>query len=79
MHVHIVMDDDLVAETDRRAGTRDRTANIVQAVRRALDDERRWDGIASAVGVVDGGGHDWDGDPAEWVREQRRADPSRVG
>jgi len=24
-------------------------------------------------------GHDWDDDPAAWVRQQRRADPRRAG
>ncbi|CAN5902585.1 hypothetical protein BH20ACT6_BH20ACT6_11030 [soil metagenome] len=79
MRVHIVMDDSLVAEIDGRAGARGRTAYIVDALRRTLDDERRWDGIAAAIGVIDDEGHDWDADPAEWVHEQRAADARRFG
>lgn len=79
MRVHIVMEDRLVAEIDGRAGARGRTAYIVEALRRALDEERRWDGIASAIGVIGDNGHDWDADPAEWVREQRAFDTQRVG
>lgn len=79
MRVHIVMDDRMVAEIDGRAGARGRTAYIVEALRRTLDDEHRWDGIASAIGVIDDEGHDWDADPAEWVREQRAADARRLG
>lgn len=79
MRMHIVVEDNLVAELDRRVGPRGRTAFVVAALRRALDDERRWDGIASAVGAIDDEGHDWDADPAEWVHQQRRADDRRVG
>lgn len=79
MRMHIVVDDDLVAELDERVGPRGRTAFVVTAVRRALDDERRWDGIRSAVGSIEDGGHDWDADAAEWVHRQRFADDDRVG
>jgi hypothetical protein len=79
MRLHISLDDDLVAELDRRVGRRRRSAFIAGAVREALDDERRWDLIESALGSIPDTGHDWDDDPAAWVREQRRADPRRVG
>ena len=49
------------------------------ALQRALDDERRWHAIAGAVGAIEEGGHDWEADPAAWVRDQRRADPGRAG
>jgi hypothetical protein len=48
-------------------------------IRRALDDERRWDDVESALGRIDDTGHDWDNDPATWVREQRSTDARRSG
>jgi metal-responsive CopG/Arc/MetJ family transcriptional regulator len=79
MRVHINLDDDLVRELDRRAGVRGRSGYIAATLRRALDDERRWEQIASAVGSLEGAGHEWDDDPAAWVASQRRGDPRRVG
>jgi hypothetical protein len=43
-------------------------------VRRARDHERRWDDIEAALGTIADTGHDWDDDPAAWVRAQRAAD-----
>ena len=79
MRLHIALDDDLVAELDRRAGARRRSAFIAELIRRGLDDERRWDDIEAALGGLEDAGHDWDDDPASWVREQRRGDTRRVG
>jgi hypothetical protein len=79
MRLHITVPDDLVAELDRRAGARRRSAYIVGAVRQALDDESRWELIESAIGSIPDTGHDWDEDPAAWVHEQRFADRRRVG
>lgn len=79
MRVHISLREEVVRELDRRAGTRGRSAYIARAVERALDDDRRWELIDSAVGTIADGGHDWDGDTAAWVRAQRRADGRRVG
>ncbi|MFN2467930.1 MAG: hypothetical protein ABR521_07375 [Gaiellaceae bacterium] len=79
MRMHIVLDDDLVRELDRRVGPRRRSWFVARAVRHALDDERRWELIESSLGAIDDAGHEWDGDPARWVREQRRADAPRVG
>jgi len=31
------------------------------------------------VGSIPGEGHEWDEDPAEWVRTQRRGDDRRLG
>ncbi len=78
MRLHITLTDDLVGELDRRLGARERSAFIAAALRRALDDERRWDDIAAAIGAIEDG-HEWDADPAEWVRAQRRGDQRRVG
>ena len=79
MRLHISLEDELVAELDRRVGKRKRSAFIAQLLRRSLDDKRRWDEILSSLGSIEDTGHDWDKDPAAWVREQRRADPRRVG
>ena len=79
MRLHISLPDELVAELDRRAGARGRSAFIVRAIRGALDDEQRWELIESAIGSIADTGHEWDEDPAAWVREQRLADPRRVG
>jgi Arc/MetJ family transcription regulator len=79
VRLHISLEDELVAELDRRVGPRRRSSFIAAAVRRAIDDERRWDLIESALGSIDDEGHEWDDDPAAWVRSQRRVDPRRLG
>ncbi|MGH2786700.1 MAG: hypothetical protein ACRDJV_02165 [Actinomycetota bacterium] len=79
MRLHISLDDVLVRELDRRVGRRRRSAFIAASVRRALDDERRWDDIEAAIGTIDDEGHEWDEDPASWVRAQRHGDSRRVG
>jgi Arc/MetJ family transcription regulator len=77
--MHISLDDGLVAQLDRRVGARRRSAFIAEALRRALEDEHRWELIESAIGSVAPSGHDWDDDSGAWVRAQRRADAARVG
>ena len=79
MRLHIQLEDDLVAEIDRRVGPRRRSGFIANAIRRALDDEQRWELIESAAGSISSTGHDWDDDPAAWVDAQRRGDERRVG
>ena len=79
MRVHISLEEDLVGEIDRAVGPRRRSSFIADAVRKELDNKRRWEKIWSAVGSIDDHGHPWDEDPAAWVHEQRRADPRRVG
>ncbi len=79
MRLHISLDDDLVEELDRRVGRRRRSTFISETLRRALDDERRWEDIESSLGALSDTGHEWDEDPAAWVRAQRRSDPARVG
>jgi metal-responsive CopG/Arc/MetJ family transcriptional regulator len=79
MRLHISLDDEIVHALDGRVGRRQRSTFIAAAVRRALDDERRWNDIKAAVGALTDSEHDWDGDPAGWVREQRTADVRRVG
>ena len=79
MRLHIRLDDELVEDLDRRVGPRRRSAFIAALVRRSLDDERRWDEIEESLGTISDTGHDWDEDPARWVREQRRSDAARSG
>jgi hypothetical protein len=79
MRVHIQLADELVRELDRRVGPRRRSGFIAEAVRRALDEERRWELLESTLGSISGRDHPWDDDPAEWVRSQRRGDAARVG
>jgi metal-responsive CopG/Arc/MetJ family transcriptional regulator len=79
MRLHITLEDDIVAELDRRVGARRRSRYIAAAVRRALSDEHRWELIESAIGRIAGARHAWDRDAARWVRAQRRASPRRVG
>ncbi len=78
MRVHMQLDDDLVAEMDRRAGARNRSAFVAHLIRRALEDEQRWDELDAAIAGIADSGHDWDDDPAAWVRSQRR-DGRRAG
>jgi Arc/MetJ-type ribon-helix-helix transcriptional regulator len=79
MRLHISLDDEMVADLDTRVGRRRRSAFIAEALRRALDERRRWDEIESALGSIPDSGHEWDQDPAAWVRAQRRSDAGAVG
>lgn len=79
VRVHISLDDELIDELDARVGPRRRSAFIAGAVRRALEDERRWELIESALATVPDEGHEWDEDAAAWVRAQRAGDARRVG
>lgn len=79
MRMHLEMDDALVAEVDALAGPRGRSAFVREAVQEAVDRRRRAYRIRQSAGVVRDGGHEWDADPADWVRRQRSGDPKRVG
>jgi len=79
MRLHISLEDELVEELDKRVGARRRSEYIAATLRKALDDERRWEDIESGLGALADGEHEWDADPAAWVHEQRFADPRRVG
>ena len=79
MRLHIALDDELVAELDRRVGPRRRSSFIAMLVKRGLDDEQRWDDIEAALGGIQDSGHEWDEDPAGWVRAQRHGDDRRAG
>jgi hypothetical protein len=56
-----------------------RSAFIARLLRRSPGDESRWDEILSSIGTIEDRGHDWDRDPAAWVRAQRSGDQRRVG
>ncbi len=71
MRLHLALEDEVLAELDRKVGPRQRSAFVVAAVQAALADERRWDDLAASVGVLTEP-HEWDNDPGAWVREQRR-------
>ena len=79
MRMHISLDDKIVAEIDAIAGPRRRSAFIREVVLDALDRRRRIRLLRQAGGSLENSEHDWDDDPAGWVRHQRWADPRRVG
>lgn len=71
MRLHISIDDGVVEELDDRVGARQRSEFIERAVRQALGDLQRADALEQALGSIEDTGHDWDDDPAGWVRNQR--------
>ena len=79
MRMHIELDDELVAQIDELSGPRGRSAFVRSAIERAIRRELRWSDIEAAAGVIEDQDHEWDPDPAAWVRQQRRADARRAG
>lgn len=79
MRMHIELDDELVAQIDELSGPRGRSAFVRSAIERALRQEFRWADIGAAAGAIADQDHDWDSDPAAWVRAQRHADVRRAG
>ena len=79
MRLHISLDDEIVAELDRRVGERKRSAFIAAIIRQALDDASRWEQVLGAAGSIGSDGGEWGDDPSRWVREERFADSTRVG
>ena len=79
MRLHIALEDELVAELDRLAGSRRRSAFIADLIRREIENDSRWGDITSALGQLPDTGHEWDDDPAAWVRQQRRSGVQRSG
>ena len=45
MRIQVTLDDELVAELDRRAGSQGRSAFVAELIARGLQDERRWNEI----------------------------------
>jgi Arc/MetJ-type ribon-helix-helix transcriptional regulator len=78
MRLHISMDDELVSRLDEAVGQRQRSSYISHAVRFALDEDRRRSALRASLGSIEDFGHEWDDDPAEWVRQQR-SDDRRTG
>ena len=76
--MRVELDDRLVADVHRLAGPRGRSAFVRNAIELAVRQAQRWRDIESAAGAIDDHGHEWDDDPAAWVREQRRSDPRRT-
>ena len=79
MRLHIELDDEIVAQVDALSGPRGRSAFGRSAVQRAVRQEHRWSEIEAAAGAIPDQGHDWDADPAAWVRAQRHSDARRAG
>jgi len=79
MWLQIDLDDELVERLDRRVSRQCRSSFISQALRRALDEDRRREDIEAGLGALSDTEHEWDADPAGWVEAQRRIDPGRVG
>ena len=79
MRIRVALDDELVAELDRRAGSRPRGVFAAELIARGLEDERRQENLEAAFGSLPDTGHDWDDDPAAWVRQQRRGDGAPAG
>jgi metal-responsive CopG/Arc/MetJ family transcriptional regulator len=79
MRMHISLDDDLIAQLDRRIGVRRRSAFISATVRKALADEQSWEDIEAGLGALAGSEHEWDEDPAGWVATGRMDDSARIG
>ena len=78
MRLHISLDEAVVAALDRQVGPRERSSFIEAAVRRALEEQARDEALEAALGSISDTGHEWDDDPAGWVRRQR-ADAGRAG
>jgi Arc/MetJ family transcription regulator len=79
MRMHIELDDDLVAQVDRLAGSRGRSAFVRSAIQTALRQANRRSHLEAAAGSIPDHGHAWDDDPGGWVRQQRHADARRAG
>ena len=79
MRMHIELDDAVVTEIDAIAGPRRRSAFVRESILAAVDRCRRTSSLRKAAGILRNSEHDWDDDPAAWVRRQRGGDPRRVG
>lgn len=79
MRMHIELDDAIVGDIDAIAGLRRRSAFVREAIIQAVEWHRRAEHLRSAAGALRDSEHEWDDDPADWVRRQRMGDPRRVG
>lgn len=79
MRMHIELDDAIVTEIDALAGPRRRSAFVREAIKAAVEKQRRKSRLREAAGILRDSEHEWDDDPAAWVRRQRSGDLRRVG
>ena len=79
MRMHSELDDAVVGEIDAIAGLRRRSVFVREAIIEAVERHRRAMHLRKAAGVLRDSEHEWDDDPAAWVRRQRSGDPRRVG
>lgn len=79
MRMHIEMDPAVIREVDELVGPRGRSRFVRDAVLAEVDRRRRVKLIRRSFGAIPDTGHEWDADPALWVRQQRRADTGRIG
>lgn len=79
MRMHIEIDDDLIDKVDELSGPRGRSDFVRRAIEMAVEFANRRIRIDAAAGAIADLGHDWDADPAAWVRRQRRGDSRRGG
>ena len=79
MRVHIELEDELLAQVDKLAGSRGRSAFVRSAIQTAVRQASRRSHLQAAAGSISDHGHEWDDDPGAWVRQQRQADARRAG
>ncbi|NNM47562.1 hypothetical protein [Knoellia koreensis] len=72
VRLHLELDDDLARRVDQVSGPRHRSAYVRAAIVRALGADERAESLLAVAGSLRDTRHEWDADPAAWVREQRR-------
>jgi metal-responsive CopG/Arc/MetJ family transcriptional regulator len=78
MRLHIELDEELVARIEELSRPRRRSAFVRSAVERAIRQDLRWSDIEAVAAAIEDQDHEWDPDPAAWVRRQRRAGARRA-
>lgn len=79
MRMHIEIDDELSEGIAEFSGVRGRSDFVRAAIKSALVRARAERDLRLAAGSISDADHDWDVDPADWVRQQRSGDDRRVG
>lgn len=80
LRTHVVLPEDLVAEVDRLAGKRKRSAFIEDAVRSKVRREKLGEALQKCAGILNPDDYPYWSTPektSEWVRESRRRDDER--
>ncbi len=75
MRLHISIEDEVVRQLDEFVAPRERSSFIEDALKDALLRRKRLLSLEKAIGSISDSGHEWDEDPAAWVRAQRDAEP----